>query len=147
MLLQRSELEALIPHAGSMCLLDGVEAWDDRSITCLSRSHRLEDNPLRSRGILHSLHLAEYGAQAMAVHGGLLARQEGARAAPGFLAVLRGIRLHRPRIDDIEEELMIIARQLMAGDKGWTYGFEISHAREPLASGRATVMLLEGGGT
>lgn len=146
MVLQRAELEALIPHAGSMCLLDGVKAWDTRSITCMSRSHRLEDNPLRSRGILHSLHLAEYGAQAMAVHGGLLARREGGRAAPGFLAVLRGIRLHRPRIDDIEDDLMIIAHQVMAAENGWTYGFEVSHARGPLASGRATVMLLEGGG-
>lgn len=145
MLVERAELEALVPHAGSMCLLDGVEQWDDTAISCISRSHLLPDNPLRSQGRLHSLHLAEYGAQAMAVHGGLLARATGGHAAPGFLAMLRGIKLHRSRVDDLPGSLKVTARQLMAGDSGWTYSFEVRHADQLLAEGRATVMLLNGG--
>ena len=73
-LLAHAELEALIPHAGGMCLLDTVESWDAETIHCRSLSHLRADNPLREKGRLAALHLAEYGAQAMAVHGGLLAR-------------------------------------------------------------------------
>ncbi len=71
-LVGRQELEALIPHAGAMCLLDTVQNWDDRQIHCRSETHRNVANPLRFEGRLSALHLAEYGAQAMAIHGGLL---------------------------------------------------------------------------
>ncbi len=141
MLIERRELETLIPHSGGMCLLDGVEQWDDECIKCISMSHRLADNPLLSHGKLHSLNLAEYGAQAMAVHGGLLARAEGRIAAPGFLAMLRGIQLHRQKIDDLRGALIVTARQLLAADSGWTYSFEIHHEKSLLAEGRVTVML------
>lgn len=141
MMIERAELESLIPHAGGMCLLDAVVAWDAESISCISGSHRLSDNPLRSNDRLHSLHLAEYGAQAMAVHGGLLARAEGRTAPPGFLAMLRGIQLHRQRVDDLPGELAVSARQMMAADSGWTYSFEVSHQGEKLAEGRVMVMV------
>lgn len=145
MLIERGELEALIPHAGSMCLLDGVEAWDEKTIRCKSQTHRSPQNPLRSAGQLDSLHLAEYGAQAMAIHGGLLARSEGRVAAPGFLAMLRGLKLYRSRVDDLPGALDVMATQLLAGDSGWTYQFEIHHNQELLAEGRVTVMLQAGG--
>lgn len=141
MLVARAELESLIPHAGGMCLLDGVTAWDAQTISCISRSHQLEDNPLRDAGKLHSLHLAEYGAQAMAVHGGLLARAEGRQAAPGFLAMLRGLQLHRQELQDLPEALVVTATQMLAADSGWTYSFEVHHAQALLAQGRVTVML------
>ncbi len=144
MLIERSELEALIPHAGGMCLLDAVQAWDQNSITCVTHSHQLSDNPLRNLGVLHSLHLAEYGAQAMAVHGGLLARSEGLTAAPGFLAMLRGLQLHRQQIDDLPGPLIVSAQQLLASDSGWTYSFEVHHEQTLLAEGRVTVMLRQG---
>jgi len=140
-LLQRQELESLIPHAGGMCLLDGVTAWDDSSITCVTQSHALDNNPLRTAAGLHSLHLAEYGAQAMAVHGGLLARAEGRKAAPGFLTMLRAVKLHRQRVDDLAGELTVQAQQMMAADSGWTYNFVVSHQGQALAEGRVMVMM------
>lgn len=141
MKLDRQGIEVLIPHAGGMCLLDTVVDWDEKQIQCLTRSHQLPDNPLRRGDELHSLHLAEYGAQAMAVHGGLLAQAEGRMAAPGFLAMLRNLQLHCQRVDDIDGPLAVTASQLLAADSGWTYQFEVRHDNRLLADGRVTVML------
>lgn len=77
----------------------------------------------------------------MAVHGGLLAQARGETAAPGFLAMLRGIELHCQRVDDLPGPLTVSARQLLAADSGWTYQFEIEQDGQPLAGGRVTVML------
>lgn len=83
--LPKSDWAHLIPHQGGMCLLDCVIEWSDQRIHARTDSHRSTDNPLRSDGILRAVHLCEYGAQSMAVHGALLARAQGQRAAPGFL--------------------------------------------------------------
>lgn len=141
--LPRAELEALIPHAGGMCLLDSVQDWDATGIHCQSHSHQLPDNPLRRDGRLAALHLAEYGAQAMAVHGGLLARQAGTVVAPGFLASLRNLQLAVDFIDDLPGPLDVQATQLLAAGSGWTYQFEVKHEATLLASGRAMVMLMQ----
>ena len=135
------ELQTLIPHAGRMCLIDAVEAWDDRSIRCITRSHRDPANPLRSHGRLAALHLFEYGAQAMALHGGLLAREDAqGAAATGMLAAVRDVELAIDRIDDIQETLTIVARQLLGGATGWLYEFEVNAGARWLARGRVTVM-------
>jgi hypothetical protein len=34
-----------------MCLLDEVVQWDDRSIACVSNTHRDPANPLRRQGV------------------------------------------------------------------------------------------------
>ena len=52
-------------------------------------------------GVLRALHLCEYGAQAMAAHGGLLARDTGGGAKAGMLVALRGVALHVARIDHL----------------------------------------------
>ncbi|MGH6631607.1 MAG: hydroxymyristoyl-ACP dehydratase, partial [Burkholderiales bacterium] len=91
---------------------------------------------------LHALHLAEYGAQAMAIHGGLLARERGERAPPGFLAVIRELKLQVNRLDDLAAPLQTEARMLLGGAGGWTYEFKASAGGRPLGSGRVTVMLL-----
>src|SRR5437762_13790353 len=91
--IHNAEIRTLIPHSGSMCLLDSVTQWDDRSIVCVTNTHRDPANPLRRAGRLSALHAFEYGAQAAAVHGGLRARSAGATAPPGYLAALRNARL------------------------------------------------------
>jgi predicted hotdog family 3-hydroxylacyl-ACP dehydratase len=79
------ELRELVPHQGTMCLNERVMAWDEERVVLATATHRSPLNPLRRRGRLRAVHLCEYGAQAMAVHGGLCAQAAGARAAPGLL--------------------------------------------------------------
>lgn len=143
----RDEILSLVPHQGGMCLLDRVLDWDDDRIRLATGSHRRADNPLRRDGRLHALHLAEYGAQAMAVHGGLLARRDGARAKPGLLVALRGVELHCERIDDLAGELCIGAERLLRSEDSAQYRFEVYHevyrADRLLAQGRAAVMFIQ----
>ena len=140
-LLLRDEIAALVPHAGTMCLWDEVLAWDDTTIRVRAHNHRDQAHPLRSHGTLRALHLCEYGAQAMAVHGGLLARPAGGHAAPGMLVALRGIELSVARIDDLPGAIECDAEVLARSDTAQQYAFRITHAGVLLATGRAAVML------
>ena len=138
--LPKSDWGGLIPHQGAMSLLDSVIAWDDARIHMRSESHRDPVNPLRSDGILRALHLAEYGAQAMAVHGGLVARAAGGIAQPGYLVSLREVVLSVERIDDLDGALDVHAERLLGGDRSWQYAFRVEYAGRVLASGRAAVI-------
>ena len=141
MLLDRELILSLIPHQGSMCLHDEVLEWDIDRLRLRSAGHRSPFHPLRSRGQLHAVHLCEYGAQAMAVHGGLLARDLGQVAAPGLLVSLRQIELHCARIDLLDDDLITRAERLLDNGSSWQYSFSIEHRGLLLASGRAAVML------
>ncbi|HZP65258.1 MAG TPA: phosphotransferase [Rudaea sp.] len=138
--LETAHWQHLIPHRGAMCLLDAVVAWDDARLHACTDSHRDPANPLRSGGRLRAVHLCEYGAQAMAVHGGLLAQREGASAAPGLLVSLRAVTLTVAHIDDLAGTLDIHVEKLLAGETGWQYAFRAVHAGCVLAEGRAAVM-------
>ena len=137
----RAAIEALVPHAGTMCLWDEVVSWDGDRIVLHADNHRDPAHPLRSGGRLRALHLCEYGAQAMAVHGGLRARAGGGVARPGLLVALRGVVLHVDRIDDLPGPLEGMAEQLAHSPDSQQYAFRISHAGTLLAEGRAAVML------
>jgi predicted hotdog family 3-hydroxylacyl-ACP dehydratase len=140
MILSKQHWQHLIPHRGSMCLLDAVAAWDDSSIHASAVSHRDPENALRSDGILRSVHLCEYGAQAMAVHGGLLAQRDGRVAAPGLLVSLRAVKLYIARIDDLPDPLDVYADKLLDSGSSWQYEFRIEHRGQRLAQGRAAVI-------
>lgn len=138
--LKRADFCDLIPHAGDMCLLDEVVDWDDDSVYCLSNSHRSPDNPLREDGVLRALHAVEYAAQAMAVHGGLLAQREGKKLASGFIVALRDIDLSMETLDLLEAPLKIKAEQLFADGGNLMYRFSVDCAGAPVAEGRVTVV-------
>lgn len=140
-LLERDAIAALIPHQGAMCLLERVLEWDADRILLATATHRAEDNPLRSQGRLRALHLCEYGAQAMAVHGGLLAQAAGSRAQPGMLVALREVRLDRDHIEHLPGELEVEARRLLQGEGSWQYAFAVRHHGDRLAEGRAAVLV------
>ena len=101
-MLARDAIAALIPHQGAMCLLDRVIEWDKDRVVLATSTHRAADNPLRVDGRLRAVHLCEYGAQAMAVHGGLSAQADGKTARPGFLVSLRDVKLHVDFIDALD---------------------------------------------
>lgn len=136
-LLDRAGIAALIPHSGTMCLLEAVEQWDPESIRCRSNSHRDPENPLRHAGRLGALSLVEYGAQASAVHGGLIG---GAR--PGRLVSVRKLELACETVDTLETVLTVTARRLFVNPEGMLYDFEVHAAARRLAQGRIAVMLV-----
>ncbi|MDM0031208.1 hydroxymyristoyl-ACP dehydratase [Variovorax sp. J22P271] len=139
--LDRAGIARRIPHSGSMCLLDRLAAWDAESIHCTTASHAHPDNPLRTASGLLSPNLIEYAAQAMALHGGLLAAP-GSQPSAGFLASARNVRLSVARIDDIAGELQVHAQRLTGDQSQVLYQFTVKDAAgRPLAEGRAVVVL------
>ncbi len=131
-------LAALVPHAGSMCLLDEVVWWNEVRVICRSASHRRPDHPLRRDGFLPAIHLLEYAAQATAVHGGLVA---GAGAVPAkLLAAAREFHLQVTSLDDIRADLHIDAQRLLAMGDSALYGFHVSAGGRELATGRLTIL-------
>jgi predicted hotdog family 3-hydroxylacyl-ACP dehydratase len=139
--INKAEIRTLIPHSGLMCLLDRVNEWDDRSIVCVSNSHRDPANPLRRDGRLSAVYAFEYAAQAAAVHGGLRARSAGAIAPPGYLAALRDAHLHVMRLDDVASPLQICASRLFGETANTVYECRVSAGDILLADGRITIML------
>lgn len=137
-----AEICARIPHSGSMCLLAGLEDWDDTQIHCIAVSHRDPHNPLRSRDQLHAVCGVEYAAQAMALHGALLAGDD-AGASMGFLASVRDLRLTTPRLDTVVDDLHIHATRLDGGAASFIYEFTLKARAQLLLSGRVVVKLLE----
>jgi predicted hotdog family 3-hydroxylacyl-ACP dehydratase len=139
-LLDRAWIAARIPHQGSMCLLDRVIEWSPERIRCAASSHRRPDHPLRDGGRLGAACGIEYAAQAMAVHGALLAGQDGA-PRQGFLASARGVELQADRLDDVAGDLDIVAERISGDGNNVLYGFTVSGDGRPLLSGRAAVIL------
>ncbi len=139
-MLDRNQIAALIPHAGTMCLLDRVEHWDANSIRCATSRHRRGDNPLaRAEGGIGAVCAVELAAQAMALHGRLLGDASGP-PKPGALASVRDLRLHTPRLDGIAGDIAIDALLLMSDGSSATYSFALSAAQSEIARGRATVI-------
>jgi predicted hotdog family 3-hydroxylacyl-ACP dehydratase len=128
----------LVPHGGRMCLLARIVSANETGIVCVADSHRCADNPLRSGGQLAALHLAEYGAQAMAIHGGLHGFNEHSRR--GMLAAIRDLVLLVDRLDDVPDELTIHAVRLVANTEGRIYRFTASAGGRELGSGRVAVV-------
>lgn len=137
----REEILKLVPHQGRMCLWDEVVDWSGQDITLRAFNHRDVLHPLRCDNQLRAIHLCEYGAQAMAVHGGLRGRERGGAVVPGVLVALRDVQLHVARIDDLPDALEATAQVLAEGEGSQQYSFRIHHRDQLLAEGRAAVML------
>jgi predicted hotdog family 3-hydroxylacyl-ACP dehydratase len=141
MMLDRDAIAALIPHRGTMCLLEAVLSSDGEGIVCLAVNHRDAGNPLREGGVLPVVCGIEYAAQAMAVHGALMDRTNGARR--GMLAAARNVVLGVQRLDDIEDDLIVSARRLLAEEGRLLYEFALHAGGRELLRGRAAVVLGE----
>ena len=150
--LDRDWIEQHIPHKGRMCLLDEVLSWDATRIRCRSSSHRAGDNPLRSQGRLGAACGIEYAAQAMAVHGALIASsaplastvsmsvRSSIGATVGYLASVRNVALHVRRLDDLEADLIATAERITGDGRTVLYEFSVWGAPQLLLSGRASIV-------
>ncbi len=136
MQLDRRWIAEHIPHAGRMCLLDEVLGWDLNHIRCSTSTHRNPDNPLRAYGRLGSACGIEYAAQAMAIHGALVA----VTAPTGYIAAVRAVTLLVQRLDDIGSDLIARADRVSSDGTTALYEFSLSSAEKQLLSGRATIV-------
>jgi len=139
--LDRAGIAQRIPHRGSMCLLARLESWDADAIHCTTTTHAQAGNPLRTESGLLAPNAIEYAAQAMALHGGLLAA-EGSTPSAGFLASARNVKLAVSRLDDIDGALQVRAKRLSGDDRQVLYEFTVkADDGRSLAEGRAVVVL------
>jgi len=139
--MNRDGIAKRIPHSGSMCLLDSLESWSADAIHCTSNTHRDPANPLRVASGLLVPCAIEYAAQAMALHGGLIAA-EGHPPSAGFLASARGVRFSVARLDTIEGALHLHAERLSGDEQQVMYQFLVKDAQgASIAEGRAVVVL------
>ncbi len=134
------DIAALIPHAGSMCLLDSVAAWSEATIDCRAISHLDPANPLRSRGRLPAVCGIEYALQAAALHGALCG---GAPQPPGYLASLRMSQLSAGPLDDPALGTLTAHARREHGDaNGLLYAIRLAaEDGRVLLEGRATIIL------
>jgi predicted hotdog family 3-hydroxylacyl-ACP dehydratase len=111
-LIDRPAIARLIPHAGEMCLLDGVLSWDATRIRCTTESHRSLHNPPDTRA-----------------------------PRVGFLAGLRGLACHGDRLDLVAGPIIVEAERLFGEDSRLLYAFTLRSADRVLLAGRAAVVL------
>ena len=125
-----------------MCLLDHVATWDAEHITCTATSHRSDSNPLRAYDRLSSVCGIEYAAQAMAIHGALIAGLHDDRAPKaGYLTSVREVELFVPRLDDIQADLEVMAERMAGDGNNVLYRFSVREPTRVLLTGRASVRL------
>ena len=127
-----------------MRLIDRVVAYDDERIVCESESHRAANHPLAHEDALSILCGLEYGAQAMAIHGALLAA--GARTASdaprhGYLVAASDLRWSIDRLDHCDAPLTIEAISEFRSGNQVAYRFELRTSEQAVLSGRASVVL------
>ena len=139
-MLDHAWIAAHIPHQGDMCLLGAVTEWSEISITCRTTSHTDPANPLRADGRLGAANGIEYAAQAMAIHGALLANADDS-PRQGYLTSVRSVSLHVARLDDLPGELDVQAERLSGDANNILYQFSLSHGGRCLIEGRAAVVL------
>jgi predicted hotdog family 3-hydroxylacyl-ACP dehydratase len=136
--LGRSQIEVMLPHAGTMCLLDTVEAWDAHAVHCTAAAPGAS-HPLRRDGLVPAIAAVEYAAQATAVHGSLLGG-EGQRAG-GMLVKLSDVVLHADSLPASGAALDVRAWMKARAQSGCRYAFAVSAGGEPIADGMLTIAL------
>jgi predicted hotdog family 3-hydroxylacyl-ACP dehydratase len=139
--LTKLEISGLLPHEGSMCLLDSVEGWDETTIHCRATSHRSPDNPLRHGTGLSALAGLEYAAQAMGIHVGLLNPERSTNGLIGYVGAVRDVTIGRERLDKIPGQLTIEADRLLEGENSFMYQFRLIAEGEEIMTGRASIFL------
>lgn len=138
MLMDRAQIAALIPHGESMCMLDEVISWDEQQIHCRSHSHShsfaSSTNPLFENDQLDTVLLLEYGAQAAAVHAGLLQSRLG-EMRPAYIGAVKDVEF-LAAIADNSLALDVHAQCLLSSSQGAIYELVAQQAGNTLLRGR-----------
>lgn len=132
--MNRTQIAALIPHGDSMCLLDEVIAWDESHIHCRSQQFASTANPLFEGDQLESVLLLEYGAQAAAVHAGLLQSRLG-ETRPAYIGAVKDVEFLAAMADN-SLALDLHAQCLLSSSQGAIYELVAQQAGNTLLRGR-----------
>ncbi len=145
MRLTRENIAAVLPHRGSMCLIDEVLACDTQRLHCTSRIATQRANPMADAdGRLGAACAVEYAAQAMALHQACQAMSGtaiGTRLPRGMLAGVRELQLFVPWLDDLDADLDITVTLLSGDATAAQYALQVDAGQRAVARGRATVIL------
>lgn len=137
--LQRADIEALLPHKGSACWLDSAEVQPER-IVC--RAAVTAAHSLREPDGVPAIYAIEYGAQAAALH--RLATAPAGTVTGGRLLQARDVSFDVDWLDRVPQPLQIVADCAAASSELARYAFRITSAQQPgqpVASGTLTLML------
>jgi predicted hotdog family 3-hydroxylacyl-ACP dehydratase len=113
-------IETILPHRGTMLLLDRVSACTDETLTAYA-SVRADAWYADADGAMPAWIGIELMAQAIAAHVGLLALRAGGKARPGVLLGSRRYEAHIPAFAR-DAQLRIEARELLRGHDGQGHG-------------------------
>ena len=138
--LTKDDILQLIPHGPAMCLLDAVDGWDQNVINCHTGSSWKDDNPLMEGGELGVASLIEYGAQAAAIHSGLIMsasqEQDVNLEKPAYVAVVKEVEMSRSIVPDSVDVIACEAHLEMATEQGALYRVQLTGDGECLLTGQ-----------
>lgn len=121
-------IETILPHRGTMLLLDKIGACTDEALTAHA-SVRTDAWYADADGAMPAWIGIELMAQAIAAHVGLLAMRAGGKARPGVLLGSRRYEAHSPAFAP-GAQLRIEAKELLRSDEGHgAYECAIHHGR------------------
>ncbi|MEM1153042.1 MAG: hypothetical protein AAGI44_02810 [Pseudomonadota bacterium] len=139
-MLDKAAIDELIPHTGSMCVLDTVQRWDQDSIVCTSNRHHSEDNPLRESAELCCEVLLEYTAQAAAVHAALVGAGIGSDRT-ALMGAVKRLHLHQRVVEPSIETLLVSANAQLQSRDGAIYQVAVHGHDTPLITARIVLLI------
>ena len=140
-MLNRAEIAARLPHAGSMVLIDRVVEWNESRIRCAALSHLVADNPLCVAGGLDVYAGIEYAAQAAALHGALLSKADAPRR--GVLASVKNVSASTRWLNESIVEIFVEATLLHGDPAGAVFSFSLTDGQRSLREGQFTLMYVD----
>ena len=135
-MLDRVDIQRIVPQTGAMCLLESVTRWDATQIVCSALPPN-ESHPLASDGVVHAVAAVEYAAQATAIHGALLNNATAPQA--GLLAKLTDVTFHGDDVPADAGSINVHAQLLSASAAGCLYTFNVSTALGRITEGRLMI--------
>jgi predicted hotdog family 3-hydroxylacyl-ACP dehydratase len=114
--LLQQPIEAIIPHRGTMLLIDAVTAFDEQTLSARATVHA-DAWYADAQGAMPAWIGIELMAQSIAAHVALLAMRGGGRARPGVLLGSRSYKALQPSFAG-GAQLLIRATELLRSDEG-----------------------------
>ncbi|MGY6255962.1 hotdog family protein [Paraburkholderia caledonica] len=114
--LLQQPIEAIIPHRGTMLLIDAVTAFDEQTLSARATVHA-DAWYADAQGAMPAWIGIELMAQSIAAHVALLAMRGGGRARPGVLLGSLSYKALQPSFAG-GAQLLIHATELLRSDEG-----------------------------